>query len=65
LKAVHHIVASSAEIIGAFNTGFDTVNLRRLTDVGSSQNSIAGSATSSSPMSSACQILLATSLHGA
>jgi len=31
LKAVHHILASSAETIGAFNTGFDTVNLHRPT----------------------------------
>jgi hypothetical protein len=31
LKAVLHIVASSAETIGAFNTGFDTVNLHRPT----------------------------------
>ena len=31
MKAVHHIVASSAETIGAFNTGFDTVNVNRLT----------------------------------
>jgi len=27
----HHIVVSSAETIGAFNTGFDTVNLHRPT----------------------------------
>jgi len=31
LKAVHHILASSAETIGAFNTGLDTVNLHRPT----------------------------------
>jgi len=31
LKAVHHILASSAETIGAFNTGFDTVILHRPT----------------------------------
>jgi len=29
LKEVHHIIASSAETIGAFNTGFDTANLHR------------------------------------
>jgi hypothetical protein len=27
LKAFHHIIASSAETIRVFNTGFDTVNL--------------------------------------
>jgi len=31
LKAVHHIVASSAETMGAFNTGSDRINLHRLT----------------------------------
>jgi hypothetical protein len=31
LKAVQHIVASSAEIIGAFNMGFGSVNLHRPT----------------------------------
>jgi hypothetical protein len=31
LKAFHHIVASSAEIVGAFNTGFETFNLHLLT----------------------------------
>ena len=31
LKAIHHIVASSAETMGAFDTGFDRVNLHRLT----------------------------------
>jgi hypothetical protein len=30
LKAVHHIVASSAETVGAFNTGFEAVNLHHL-----------------------------------
>jgi hypothetical protein len=29
LKAVHHIVPSSAEIIGGINTGFDNENLQR------------------------------------
>jgi hypothetical protein len=29
LKAFQHIVASSAETIGAFNAGFETVNLHR------------------------------------
>jgi hypothetical protein len=33
LKAVHDIIGSSAEPIGAFNTGFDTVNLHRPTRV--------------------------------
>ena len=31
LKAVHHILVSSADTIGAFNTDFDTVNLHRPT----------------------------------
>jgi hypothetical protein len=33
LKPVHHIRASSAETIdlGAFNSGFETINLHRLT----------------------------------
>jgi hypothetical protein len=31
LKAVHHILVSSAETKGAFHTGFDTVNLHRPT----------------------------------
>jgi hypothetical protein len=31
LKAVCHITVLSADIKGAFNTGFDTVNLHRLT----------------------------------
>jgi hypothetical protein len=31
LKAFHPIVAESAESIGTFNTGFDTVNLLRPT----------------------------------
>jgi hypothetical protein len=31
LKAVHHITVSSAETIGAFNAGLDTVNLHRPT----------------------------------
>jgi hypothetical protein len=31
LLAVHHILVSSAETIGAFNTGFDTANLHRPT----------------------------------
>jgi len=31
LKAVYDILASSAETIGTFNTGFDTVNLHRPT----------------------------------
>ena len=30
LKAVYHIVVSSAETTGAFNTGVETVNLHRL-----------------------------------
>jgi len=30
-KVFHHIVASSAESVGALNTGLDTVNLRRPT----------------------------------
>jgi hypothetical protein len=30
-EAVCHILISSAQTIGAFNTGFDTVNLHRLT----------------------------------
>jgi hypothetical protein len=29
LKAVHHILVSSAETWRAFNSGFDTVNLHR------------------------------------
>jgi hypothetical protein len=33
LKAVYHILVSSAETIGAFNSGFDTVNLHRPTGV--------------------------------
>jgi hypothetical protein len=31
MKAVHHILVSSAETRRAFNTGFDTVNLHRPT----------------------------------
>jgi hypothetical protein len=31
LKAVYDIIVSSAETIGAFNAGFDTVNLHPLT----------------------------------
>jgi hypothetical protein len=31
LKALHHIVASSAETTGAFNLGFDILNLHRPT----------------------------------
>jgi len=31
LKAFHHIIVSSAETTGTFNTGFDTVNLHRPT----------------------------------
>ena len=31
LTAIHHIVASSTERIGAFNTGFETVVLHRPT----------------------------------
>ena len=31
LKAVYEIPVSSAETVGAFNTGFDTVNLHRPT----------------------------------
>jgi hypothetical protein len=31
LIALHHIVTSSAETIGAFNMGFDAVNLNRPT----------------------------------
>jgi hypothetical protein len=34
LKDVHHIVASSAETVGAFKTGCDTVNLHGPTRVG-------------------------------
>jgi hypothetical protein len=30
LKAVHHIIVSSAETIDTFNKGFDTVNLHAL-----------------------------------
>ena len=33
LKAVNHIIVSSAEPIGPFNAGFDTVNLHRTTEV--------------------------------
>jgi hypothetical protein len=32
LKAVYRIVLSSVETMGAFNTGFDTVNLHRPTE---------------------------------
>jgi len=32
LKAVNEILLSSAETIGAFNTGFDTVNMHRPTE---------------------------------
>jgi hypothetical protein len=40
LKAFHHILAASAETIelGAFNTGFDRVNLHRLTTEHTSVN---------------------------
>ena len=31
LKAAHHIIVSSGETVGAFNTGFVTVNLHRAT----------------------------------
>jgi hypothetical protein len=31
LKAVYHLLVSSAETIGTFNTDFDTVNLHRPT----------------------------------
>jgi hypothetical protein len=31
LKAIHHIIASSAEPIGGFNTGFEPVSLHGLT----------------------------------
>jgi hypothetical protein len=51
LKAFHHIVASSAETIGAFNTGFDTVNLHRLT-----RNSAAASHTAESSAASAAMV---------
>jgi hypothetical protein len=34
LKADHHIIASSAETIGTFNTVFDTVNLHHPTVLG-------------------------------
>ena len=32
LKVVNHVLVSSAETKGAFNTGFDTVNLQRPTE---------------------------------
>jgi hypothetical protein len=40
LKASHHIVVSSAEIIGAFSTDFDTVNLHHPTTLSSRRRSI-------------------------
>jgi len=40
LKAVHHIVASSAETIGDVNTGVKTVNLHRPTIDGSAPNAV-------------------------
>ena len=36
LKAVHHIVASSTETRGAFDTGFDSVNLHHSTTAAAS-----------------------------
>ena len=49
LKAVNHIVASSAETIGAFNTtGFNSVNLHRPTSssgVGAAAGAVADSST--------------------
>jgi hypothetical protein len=33
LKAVDHIIVSSAETMGAFNTAFDAINLHRPTIV--------------------------------
>jgi hypothetical protein len=65
LKAVQHIVISSAETLGVFNTDFDRVNLHRSTKIATkavNQAALSPAACDMPPPPlKACQILLATS----